>query len=122
MGHYGSGLTLGRSCMLDKERIKHALDGEIMIDDTEDGFVYGPGTPEECKEFIISAYDNAVYWALDGLDRGRGMEALLASKGIHLGKDYTLQEYMEYMQHAKREFAGAYEYESDIVVEDYIGG
>ena len=48
MSEYASGFTFGRRCMMDKERIKHALKGELVIGEDENGFIYGKASRVEC--------------------------------------------------------------------------
>lgn len=61
---YGSGIKLGTAFEYDKERIKHALNGEIMVGENEHGFIYDKCSKEEADKYILSAFDNAVYQVL----------------------------------------------------------
>ena len=107
MSEYGSGLTFGQTRNMDKERIKHALCGELMCGEDENGFVYAKATPEECAAYILSAYDDCVYHAKQAMDSGRALERLMKSKGV----EYTPEEYGVVMEAARLEFDD-YQYEN----------
>ena len=61
MGEYGPGLTSGQRFMLDKERIKYALNHQLVCGEDENGFLYEPCTKQESDQYILSTFDNAVY-------------------------------------------------------------
>ena len=82
MGEYGCGITLSQSFMYDKERIKKALAGQLMCDETEDGFVYADASKEECDKYIIDAFDNAVHHALQLAHAGRAYDKILENHKI----------------------------------------
>ena len=107
MSEYGSGLTFGQTRNMDKERIKHALRGELMCGEDENGFVYAKATPEECAAYILSAYDNCVYHAKQAMDSGRALERLMKGKGV----ECTPEEYGALMESARLEFDD-YQYEN----------
>ncbi len=102
MSEYGSGLTLGQCCNYDKERIKHALKGELMIGEDENGFVYETASREECENYILKAYDNCVYQAVQLADGGRAMERLAENHGIDWKSRDILHEYMALMSEEER--------------------
>ena len=107
MSEYGSGLTFGQTRNMDKERIKHALRGELMRGEDENGFVYATATPKECAAYILSAYDECVYHAKQAMDSGRALERLMKSKGV----ECTPEEYGALMESARLEFDD-YQYEN----------
>ena len=107
MSEYGSGLTFGQTRNMDKERIKHALCGELMCGEDEKGFVYAKATPEECAAYILSAYDDCVYHAKQAMDSGRALERLMKGKGV----ECTPEEYGALMEAARLEFDD-YQYEN----------
>lgn len=110
MAEYGPGLTMGRCFSLDKERIKHALNGELMCGENEDGeFEYELATKAECDRYIISAFDNAVYQALSANASGRALDTILRRHGI----EPSVQEYMEFLEEEKLRYAEDYEYEEE---------
>lgn len=106
MSEYGSGLTFGQTRNMDKERIKHALRGELMCGEDENGLVYAKATPEECAAYILSAYDDCVYHAKQAMDSGRALERLMKGKGV----ECTPEEYGALMEAARLEFDD-YQYE-----------
>lgn len=74
MGEYGSGVSLIQAFNYDKERLLKALDGQLLCGESGYGFMYGDASPEDCREFIISVFDNAVYHALKGYGSGKTLE------------------------------------------------
>ncbi len=64
MSKYGSCVTFSEACAMDKERIKRALQGELIFGETDTGFVYRSETKEDCTDFVVSTYDNLVYEAI----------------------------------------------------------
>ena len=112
MSEYGNGLSFGQTRNLDKERIKRALRGELVCGEDENGFIYAEASREDCERFILSAYDDCVYQAKQSMDSGRALERLLKSKGVEIGVTYTLAEYMNFMESARRE-SDDYIYEPD---------
>jgi len=91
MSEYGSGMTFKRACELDRERIIHALKGELVCDETDTGFVYADAPKEECDEFILSAFDNVVYHAEQAFHSGRALEKMLKDNDV----SYDLKDYMK---------------------------
>ena len=112
MSEYGSGLTLGQCCTMDKERIRHALKGELMIGEDENGFVYEPAPREECEAYILRAYDNCVYHAKQLADSGRAMERLAKNHGVDWKNAGIFREYRKLMAEEERKF-NDYEYEKE---------
>ena len=112
MSEYGSGLTFGQACNFDKDRIKHALRGELMCDEDENGFVYAPASREECEKFILSKYDECVYQALQSMDSGRALSRLMEEHGVVMGKTYTVMEYGALVEEEHQKF-NDYVYEPD---------
>lgn len=55
---------------LEQERLKKALNGEILAGETATGYFYRKGTKEECKQEILNLHDSIVK---------RLKEALMAS-------------------------------------------
>ena len=112
MSEYGSGLTFGQVCNCNKERIKHALRGELMCGEGENGFIYAPASREECERYILRAYDECVYQALQSMDSGRAVDQLMKNHGLVLGETYQLPEYMVLVEEEHRRF-NDYVYEPD---------
>lgn len=111
MSEYGSGLTLGQCCNYDKERIKHAFKGELMIGEDENGFVYEPASREECEAYILRAYDNLYYQAKQLADSGRAMDRL-AGKYMKGGFQKHFREYVNIMSQEHCRYNDyVYEYE-----------
>lgn len=108
MAEYGSGLTFGQCCNMDKERIKHALNGELMAGENEDGFVYEKAEQSECNDFILRAFDNVVFHCLQSMDSGRAMEKIMKKHGLRI----DMKEYMETVEQEKQAF-NDYVYEED---------
>lgn len=78
MSRYGNGVSFSDASAMDRERLIHALNGELVTGETDDGkFTYGKASKDECDEFILSCYDNAVYHAKTGMHSGRAFEYIL---------------------------------------------
>ena len=88
MGEYGSGLTMGKCFNMDKERIKKALDGYLVVGEDKNGFIYEKASQEECREFILRKFDNAVYHCLESMAFGRVYDYIMAKNGVK----YTMEE------------------------------
>jgi len=97
MGEYGNGVSFARAEMLDKERIKHALNGELIVGECEEGFMYGHFPKEDCDAYILSAFDNAVYHALQSMQSSRAVDRILEEKGIAI----PMVKYMQYVEEIK---------------------
>ncbi len=92
MGEYGSGLTLGKMFNMEKERIRHALNGMLAYDEDETGFKYRKASKEECDRFILSRFDNAVYHCLESNSFGHVYDKIIQKHGITI----TLQDILIY--------------------------
>ncbi len=111
MSEYGSGISFARACAYDKERIKEALKGRQMIDEDENGFKYRKASKEECDSFIVSAFDNAVYHAMEAMRSARALEKYMKFKGIEMAlDDYIVFYYEEQIHDFER---GEYHYEGE---------
>ena len=96
MSEYGSGLTSGQCFNMDKERIKHALQGELVCGENEKGFIYTSASKEECERYILSAFDNAVFQCKQALDSGRANDRILREH-TDLSDDKIFRLYLAYM-------------------------
>lgn len=96
MSEYGAGLTSGQCFNMDKERIKHALKGELVCGENEDGFIYESASQEECEKYILSAFDNAVFHCKQAHDSGRVHERIL-KEHTELSDEEIFKLYIAYM-------------------------
>lgn len=125
MGEYGPGISFGQACMMDKERIIHAFNGELMIgeDMDKDGvshFVYEHADKKDCLAYILAAYDNAVYQAKEAAASGRALERLFEEvTGIKTANHF--KRYMALSEEERKKFPD-YHYESDTPVFHVIRG
>ena len=111
MSEYGNGITMAKAFSYDKERIKKALDGQILAGENENGFIYEKATKEECDKYILSAFDNVVYQCREALASGRALEAYLKSKGnIDFKAFFSFRE----AERKKDNESNDYIYENDI--------
>lgn len=106
MAEYGSCITFTKSCSYDKERIKHALKGELLCGEDENGFIYASASKEECDKYILQAYDNVVYHAKQAMDSGRALDRLIADENIEI----DFHKYIKYMCEEQEKF-NDYDYE-----------
>lgn len=98
MGEYGSGVSLTQAFNYDKERLLHALKGELLWGESEEGFIYEEASEEECRKFIIDVFDNAVYHALQGYSSGRVYEKVLEANGIKPSNGQIFKDFLHFKQ------------------------
>ena len=108
MGEYHSGITLGQAGEFDKERVRHALAGELMCGEDENGFVYKSAPKEECDAFILDVVDNWVFESKRLADSGRAIERIMNRHGFQM----DFHEYLIEMHSAEVEHAGDYLFEN----------
>ncbi len=90
MSEYGSGVSFKQTCEYDRERIQKALKGELVYGENEDGFLYIGASKDDCKRYILEAYDQACYMASEAMHSGRALEKIAKDHGY----DGDLLEYM----------------------------
>ena len=73
IGKYGC-TTFGQACAYEKEEIRHALNGEILLGWDEEGRHWGKGTKEETDRVILAAYDSLFYQAEQLRISGKALE------------------------------------------------
>lgn len=110
MGEYGPGMTFQKQCNLEKKKIKAALEGFELDIDTDDKY---PISKERAGRLILDAYDEAVYQAIQAMQAGRAMEAMLKKHGVDTNT--MLKEYKEAVDHLEPDDE-PYEYEDDDVI------
>ena len=71
--------------MYNKERIKKAFSGEVMVGEDENGFKYGKASKEECLKEIIKLYDETVYQAIQAMRAGRATEKI-CERSLNVGE------------------------------------
>jgi len=96
MSEYGSGISLVQAFNYDKERLLKALDGQLLCGETENGFEYADASDEDCRAYIISVFDNAVYHALQGYQSGRVMEKVIAENGLDIRSEQFFKDYLHF--------------------------
>ena len=105
MSKYGPGLTSGKIANMEKDEIKHALQGEVIVGENKDGFEYAEASKEACNKVILEAYD-ALYHQLDqALASGRALEMIAKARGY----ESNLAEYMAALEATKIESDYIYE-------------
>lgn len=82
VSEYGYGISLKQAFEYNRERIEHALKGELLSGQTEEGFVYAPCTKEEADLYILCAYDNAVHQCLAANKAGMIIESILKEETL----------------------------------------
>ncbi len=86
-------MTYDKKCVMMKEHIKHAFNNQLFDYEDEDGNpIYRPCTKKEAEEYILSAFDDAVYQALNAMHSGRALEYILKQHGHG---DVNIREYQE---------------------------
>ena len=111
MGEYGPGMTMGQAAELDKERVRHALAGELMCGEDGNGFVYEPAPKDECEAYILGVVDEWYFQAKQMADSGRAMERVAAANGFRF--ENHMREYMDEMARTSQEYGG-YVFEHDL--------
>ncbi len=96
MSEYGGGISLTQAFNYDKERLLKALDGQLICGETEEGFEYCDAPEEECRDFIIHVFDNAVYHALQGYQSGRALEQVMKANGLDTSDGQLFKDYMHF--------------------------
>ena len=99
MAEYGNGVSFGQACTYDKERIKMAFQGKLMIGESVNGFEYEKADKDECKRYILGAYDEAVYQARTAMASGRALERML----FDILPERSAVDFMKYMQYYEEE-------------------
>lgn len=117
MGKYGSGITSGQAAMMEKDEIKHALNGEVIIGESEEGFIWGKCiNKHELDRIIISAYDALYFQFKQALDSSRAMETVLEKvmedHGIKFDMNAIMPLYMAAMEKERLQY-NDYVYEED---------
>ena len=105
MSEYGSGLTIGMEAELDKERIKHALKGELVVDQNEEGFVFAAvSNVDDCRKDIIYRFEKYVHKAQEGMAAARAYENILKRRGVKVeSMKFAINEFMpEYEREIKK--------------------
>ena len=78
MSEYGGYLTLEQQFDLDRERLEQALEGKLVCGEDEKGFIYYEASEEECQDFLLSIFDNAVYWVAQANESAFILEQILS--------------------------------------------
>ena len=91
--------TIGKKGQLDKELVAHALNGELAVGETEDGWEYEAAPKEECDRFVLEVLDRWVCPCKELADGVRAMEAVMNRHGFEL----PFREYIEEHERADRE-------------------
>ena len=95
MSEYGNGITMMEGFALDRERIRHAWDGELVSGEDEHGFfVYEPADEGDCLAFIVKAFDNVVYQMREMLASARAMEHMLQERVPDYPYGESFREYL----------------------------
>lgn len=102
-------MSMGTAAMLDKERVRHALAGELVCGEDEHGFEYVAAPREKCERFILTVVDKWYYYANELAASGRAMERVMSDHGFEI----PFKEYFEAVEEEKLAFDD-YTYESEV--------
>ena len=116
MSMYGSGLTFGQIANMEKERIKHALEGEKCAGEDENGFIWVPCSNEDADAEILAIFDNCVYQALDAMHSSRALEKI----AIQHGYQNNQAEYMKALKETETTSEYVYEGEQEDIPDSEI--
>ena len=93
MGKYGSGLTFGQICKLERQEIEQALNHKVLVGEDSNGSrIYEPAEKSETDKVVLDASDEVVYQAMQALASGRALERLFREQ---CKTEPDLKRYME---------------------------
>ncbi len=104
MGVINSELTMQQAFALDKERIRKAFMCQLVCAETEDGLVYEEATAEDCEEFILNVFDNAVEKFIQAYSTNKALEIIAKKNGLN---------FEDYLDELEKEVNVQYESEMD---------
>ena len=118
MGKYGPGVSLAEMAEMEKDSVRQAIRGFLVVgQDGEGEFIYDHATPEECEEYILGVLDHWYYLAKQGADVGRALERVLENHGIKT-EEYFFEFIVEY-DNAQKEYNNyIYEFEKKDLQEE----
>lgn len=117
MSMYGSGLTFGQIANMEKERIKHALEGEKCAGEDESGFIWVPCSDEDADAEILAIFDNCVYQALEAMHSSRALGKIAVQHGYQNNQ----AEYMKALKETEITSEYVYEGEQEDIPDSEIG-
>ena len=92
MAKYGNGVSFESACAMEREQIEKAFLNQKVIDETDDGFIYGECTDEEAQQIILDAFDEACFQAQQAFGFGRAIENYLKEyMGEEWYQDFTVK-------------------------------
>ena len=107
-------ITFEKTYMLEKERIRHALNGEVVCGEDDNGFIYKPASKEECDRLILNIYDGLVRSFMNSLASERAYLRLIeAIKKKEMTKDEEFQLFFRLNEEERRYTTNEYVYEND---------
>ena len=118
MGKYGSGVSLVEMAELEKDCVRQAGRGFLVVgQDGEGEFIYDHATPEECEEYILGVIDHWYYVAKQGADAGRAFEQVLKNHGLET-EEYFFEFAAEFSKAQKEYDFYVYEFEKKELQEE----
>ena len=112
MAEYGSGVRMMEALAFDKERIKEAMNGRLMIGEDDQGFIYDDCSKEEAQNYILDAYDNLVFQLVNANSANKAYSRVIKDANLRIDYSrffiYLEQERMEALVYGKYHF-GNYE-------------
>lgn len=102
-------MTFAEDAEIDKEHVRHALCGELVAGEDEEGFVYETAPRADCERFILEVTDKWYHMAKLLADSGRAVERIMERHGFKM----DFQEYLQEVVRAKKEY-DTYVYEGDL--------
>lgn len=103
MAKYGNGVSLEQALVYDIEEIKEALNGRVRVGEDEKGFIYAPGTPEDCKQAIIDIVDGNNYLLFEISACAKALEKNMKDRGCKIElKETTALQARFYVEHLEK--------------------
>lgn len=94
MARYASCVSISEAIAMDRNRLRKALrDHELVIDENENGFVYGKADDREIYDFIMDTFAEYAYEWLRANDCACVLSDILDEHEVK----YTMPEFMKRM-------------------------
>ena len=96
MGEYCSCVSFTDACKYECDILEAALNRRVReYDEEEEKWVSYPCTKEESVRIALEVFDGLVHHAKEFLYASKALERIMKAHGLEVGRDYSLQEYMD---------------------------
>ena len=103
MSKYGN-IPFKDYCTYERNILEDALNRRKReYDDEEESWISYACSKEESIKIALEVFDGLAYHAKEFSRSARAMEILMKKHGLELGKEYSIQEYIEIVEQLKME-------------------